>query len=373
MIAGIEIGGTKLQVTLAETNTPQRLLTTCRWPVERARGAAGILAQLELGLDELLGDQPLAAIGIGFGGPVQQGESRVITSHQVAGWDQFALGDWCRSRWPVPIALGNDCNVAALAEAQLGAGQGTRRMLYVTVGTGIGGGLVVDGRVDAEQRPASAEIGHLRPGLNCAGPQQTVESMASGLGLERTAEQALADPDAWGFSKADAAALRLQLGDPISTRGLAEAARNGDPLATALLDHAAEVLGWALAQATTLMSPERIVVGGGVSLIGPTFHLAVRRAWEQFVFPPLRNECDLTASATRRGRGALRRLSPGPLVDRPDRGVIGRWAAHAVERERSRVGRPQHDSARLCSSARTSGKGYSRIGSSRPRSSTSRR
>ncbi len=373
MIAGIEIGGTKLQVTLAETNTPQRLLTTCRWPVERARGAAGILAQLELGLDELLGDQPLAAIGIGFGGPVQQGESRVITSHQVAGWDQFALGDWCRSRWPVPIALGNDCNVAALAEAQLGAGQGTRRMLYVTVGTGIGGGLVVDGRVDAEQRPASAEIGHLRPGLNCAGPQQTVESMASGLGLERTAEQALADPDAWGFSKADAAALRLQLGDPISTRGLSRSgAKRGPPGHRAAgprrrgpgvgagSGHDPDVPRANCCRRRCLVDRADLSPGGSTGL-------------GTIRFPPAPQRVRSDRLGARRGRGALRRLSPGPLVDRPDRGVIGRWAAHAVERERSRVGRPQHDSARLCSSARTSGKGYSRIGSSRPRSSTSRR
>jgi glucokinase len=306
VIAAIEIGGTKLQLAVAdEAPAGMVLVERIRLPVDRDRGAQGILQQIETSLNQLRTRHSLAAIGVGFGGPCDVAKGRTIISHQVTGWQDFPLVAWCTERWALPTFIGNDCNVAALAEAKLGAGRGLNRMLFVTVGTGIGGGLVIDGRIDGADRPAVAEVGHLRPTWHSISAQDTIEALASGLGMERVAAAAIADPRAWGVS-ADVArqllqpprsAAGLNLGQapvrPPTAAELGAAAAAGHPLAEKILEQAATVLGWGLAQATTLTSPERIAIGGGVSLMGESYFERLRRAWRQFVFPPLADACDL--------------------------------------------------------------------------------
>ena len=119
-------------------------------------------------------------------------QGRVIKSHQVQGWENFHLGSWCRENLGVPAILGNDCDVATLAEANFGAGQGRRSVFFITVGTGVGGGFVHDGQLLGAGRPAACEIGHLRPGLHAVQPDQTVESLASGWGIAAAAQARLA-------------------------------------------------------------------------------------------------------------------------------------------------------------------------------------
>jgi glucokinase len=166
-------------------------------------------------------------------------------------------------------------------------------VFYVTVGTGIGGGLVLDGRIDGQGRPAVAEIGHLRPGLQADSPLATVESLASGLAIERAARQELTTSAEGGRERQDLWD-RCQ-GDPdrLTTRLVAEAASAGNQLAVGLLERAAEILGWAIAQSITLIAPERVVIGGGVSLIGESFLQRVRQNVSRFVFPPLADACSL--------------------------------------------------------------------------------
>ena len=167
-------------------------------------------------------------------------------------------------------------------------------MFYVTVGTGIGGGLVIDGRIDGQERPAIAEIGHLRPGLQAVSPQQTVESLASGLGIEQAAQRQWAQAEAADSGPVDD--LRRRCGhDParLTTQLIAQAAGEGNPWATELLERAAEALGWAIAQTITLVAPQRVVLGGGVSLIGDWLLERVRGHARRFVFPPLRDTWDL--------------------------------------------------------------------------------
>lgn len=290
--AAVEIGGTKLQVAIAPAGEPGRIIETWRTEVRRQDGAAGILAGIERGFAALAARHRWEGIGVGFGGPVDAGTGRVGLSHQVDGWEGFELAEWFRTRWAVPVAIDNDCNVAALAEAVLGAGRGGRRVLYVTVGTGVGGGFVVDGRIDGAERPAVAELGHLRPGLDATDASSTVESLASGLGIERLVRSCLAD----GGESPGAADLRGRCGgDPgrLTTRLVAEAAAAGNPLAGDVLGRAARVLGWAVAQATTILAPERVVLGGGVCSAGEAVLAPLRGWWREYVFPPLREACEL--------------------------------------------------------------------------------
>ena len=292
MILGIEIGGTKLQLGIAPSESDSKTLVTLeRATIDRALGAEGILQQIKEIAPSLISIHRVRQIGIGFGGPVDGAHNRVITSHQVHGWDDVPLGDWCLRELGLPVTMGNDCNVAALAEAVHGAGEGAGRVFYVTIGTGIGGGLVVDGRIDGESCPAIAEIGHLRPGLDARDPQQTVESFASGLGIESRARDLLAS----GREVSGVDELRTL--DPLSAETVIQAALAGNAASLEIFDQATLTLGWAIAQVLTIAAPQRVVIGGGVSLVGEPLFQRLRETVGTFVFPPLANDFELVPAS----------------------------------------------------------------------------
>jgi len=293
MFLGIEIGGTKLQLGVGKGTGPP-FDAFRRLDVDARRGAQDILEQIAQTGRQLFSEFPIRAIGFGFGGPINATTGIVTTSHQVEGWDNFPLAEWCTKKFGVPTYLGNDCDMAALAEARFGAGRNKRSVFYVTVGTGVGGGLVLDGSLYGSQRPAIAEIGHLRPGLDAVEPKQTVESLASGPGIEAAIRQALA-----AAAANDPQAVELQercREDPqrLSAKIVAEEAAAGNRLALAAMDRACRALGWAIAQVITLLAVEAVIVGGGVSLAGEAiFFGPLRRYVRSYVFPPLRDSYEI--------------------------------------------------------------------------------
>ncbi len=212
MFLGIEIGGTKLQLGVGHGHGGP-LVELVRLEIDPRRGAAGILAQIERAGLDLVRRHVIQRIGIGFGGPVDGAAGRVLKSHQVSGWDDAPLADWCRQTLGVPAVLANDCDAAALAEARFGAGRAATTVFYVTVGTGIGGGLVINGRLHGSHRPAVAEIGHLRPGLHADRAEDTVESLASGPGIAAAAQAILS-----GRVSRPLARIRRQIGRPDKSR-----------------------------------------------------------------------------------------------------------------------------------------------------------
>jgi glucokinase len=314
MFLGIEIGGTKLQLGVGPGDGT--VLALERRDVEAKRGAEGILEQIEAAARVLIARHAVSAVGIGFGGPVNSASLVVVKSHHVAGWDNFPLGEWCRRVLMLPAVLENDCDAAALAEARLGAGRGKNPVFYVTVGTGIGGGLVVDGRIFRASGHGAAEIGHLRPGLHADRPDQTVESLASGWGIAAAAQARLSDPISHAFvpltsglrgTKPDdvrqrlieteeaeaeyAADLLERCGgklDALSAHMVSRAAGEGNEIAREVLARACQALGWAIGQAITLVAPEVVVIGGGVSLADESLFLVpMRQEVDRYVFGPL--------------------------------------------------------------------------------------
>jgi glucokinase len=221
-----------------------------------------------------------------------------IKSHQIAGWEDFAIVDWCQRTLRVPADVGNDSDVAALAEARYGAGRGRRIVFYVTVGTGVGGGCVIDGQLLGHGRPAVAEIGHLRPGLDAVDPRTTVESLASGWGIASSVRAAIAEREGEGSQDVADLLARCQ-SDPsrLSAEAIVDAAREGNRLAASALARACRALGWGIAQAITLLAPEVVVIGGGVSLAGEELFLGpVRACVRQYAFPPLAGSCEIVPS-----------------------------------------------------------------------------
>ncbi|MFO0899193.1 MAG: ROK family protein [Pirellulales bacterium] len=295
MYLGIEIGGTKLQLGVGTGEGPP-LVALERRTVDRAAGAQGILREIEAAARLLREKHAIRAVGFGFGGPVDALRGQAVKSHHVDGWDRFPLADWCRETLGLPARVGNDCDVACLAEAHFGAGRGERVVLYVTVGTGIGGGLVIDGQIYAGRGSGAAEIGHLRPGLDARQPEAIVEALSAGWGIEDQGRRAVSQA-----TQAEATVLRAACGGDLamlSAKAIAAAAERGDPLAARVIDQATRALGWAIAQAVTLMNPGVVVIGGGVSQASEALWWTPLRARvKEYAFPPFADEIRLAPAA----------------------------------------------------------------------------
>jgi glucokinase len=296
MFLAIEIGGTKLQLAVG-SGDGRPLAALKRIDVDPRNGAEGIRRQIEQSVRPLVEQHAVRGIGIGFGGPVDSAAGRTITSHQVDGWDDFPLVDWCRQMFHLPVALANDSDMAGLAEARFGAGRRHRIVFYTNVGSGIGGALVIDGDVYPGSGGIASEIGHLRPGLACTGPHDTLESLASGWGITAAVQRAIEEPAATARSAQDVEDLLARCcGSPqrLDTKTIADAAADGNGLARDALDRACRAYGWGVAQVITLLAPSIVVVGGGVALIGESFWFRPLREYVgQYVFPPLAGTFEL--------------------------------------------------------------------------------
>ena len=226
----------------------------------------------------------LVAIGVSFGGPVDAARGLVRLSHHVPGWEEIPLAERLQAEFGAPAAVDNDANVAALGEWRFGAGQGAASLLYVTISTGIGGGWVLGGRIWGGADGMAGEIGHMivRPGgAPCAcGRRGCTEAEACGWAIAAKARERAGSWTNWTNDErrrrpaADVGAA----GEPeaVTAQMVAQAAEAGDALAQAVLDEAARALGSALGAAISLMNPERVVLGGGVTKAGERWWRTVR-------------------------------------------------------------------------------------------------
>ena len=268
---GIEIGGTKLQVVAGDAGG--RIADRRRFTVDRAAGGAGIRAQLAGALPGLIAAHHPAAVGVGFGGPVDWKTGRICCSHQIDGWNDFELGAWLQAATGLPVRVDNDANVAALGEAMHGSGRGGSPVFWVNMGSGVGGGLVVDGHIYHGARPGEAEIGHVC--LDKSGVR--VEQRCSGWAVDRRIREAV-DLHPGGI-------LATLVGDQTGgeARALAPALERNDELAHAILSELADNLSFALSHVVQLFHPEVIVVGGGLSLVGEPLRQAIASALPHYV------------------------------------------------------------------------------------------
>lgn len=305
---GIEIGGTKLQLGLGRGDGEISRFERRRIVPEN--GAEGVRAQILDAVAALLGRVDgkseagsISAVGVGFGGPVDAVEGVVATSHQVSGWDEFPLAEWlCNSLGVARAVVQNDADAAGLAEARFGAGKGFSPILYVTIGSGIGGGLIYNGtgKIYRGAGVGAIEIGHLWviDRHNADLGEVTLEKAASGWAIAASARAYAERHRAEG--RRDWPVLIKADGDPsaITAIDVADAAREGDFEAQMLLDRATTAMAQGLRQAVTLLAPRRIILGGGVSLIGEELWLGpIRCKLDAIVFPPLRGTFDLVPAA----------------------------------------------------------------------------
>lgn len=287
---GIEIGGTKIQVGVGSASG-RLLKPPIRKQVIQEDGAEGILRNIVGMVAEVLDStghsmSDVERIGIGFGGPLNIEQGVILKSYQISGWDNFPLKKWAEAQWGKPVDIQNDASTAGLAEALHGSGRGHSRIFYMTIGSGIGGGWIVDGTVDNGQGFGSAEMGHTWVTDPRTGMPAELEQVCSGWGIGRRARAAVENKNSLMIEMAGS------LND-IDARIVHAAAEKGDELANLILAETCQMLGLAVSNVIALLHPERIIIGGGVSLMGPLFWDALRNEVMQRSMPSFISSVEL--------------------------------------------------------------------------------
>ena len=286
MNLGIEIGGTKLQVVTGDITG--QITQRFRYAVDPEQGADGILAQIATTIRQL--PEPPQAIGVGFGGPVDWQTGRIATSHQIGGWSGVDLANWLQQQVPgTLVRVENDANVAALGEARKGVATGFSRVFYVTLGSGVGGGMVIDRQLYHGAMPGEAEIGHLwlvPPSDTIDGksmPGQTIEQTVSGWAVDQQIRDLIPQLP-------DDSALKMAVQQAHAAGSIGKEARflhpayeASDPVARMLIEQIGSVLALGLSHVVHLFHPDAIVLGGGLSLIGEPLRASVRQTLPRFV------------------------------------------------------------------------------------------
>jgi glucokinase len=294
-LMAVEIGGTKLQAVLGLSDGT--ILERRRGQVNPEAGAEGILRWMREQCGELLAlasaKEAVQAIGVGFGGPVESSTGRVLVSHQIEGWQNAPLKHCFEEWFHLPVAVANDANAAGWAEYCCGAGRGTRTFVYMNIGSGIGGALIVDGKLYDGQGLGACEIGHTWvPDWTSAQPgaADKLENLCSGWAIERRIRGTmLPEPGSPLHVLCDGDAA------PLSCPMLAQAAQAGDQAALDEIGHVAEAAAMALGNVVTLLHPERIALGGGVALMGDVLLKPLRSALSARIFAPFNDTVQFVA------------------------------------------------------------------------------
>ena len=297
-----ETGGTKLVAGLAGSDGRLRKTTAIRrGPSDRGpRSFARIVAAAEQMLSESLGADELRSIGFGFGGTVRRSANSPHLCLHEDGWEEVNVAAELEGRFRVPVVVENDCKLAALAEAHFGAGVGARSVFYVTLGTGVGGGYVLEGRICPFGDLGEAEIGHIVVDEDgpecCCGNKGCVEALCSGPGLTKLfALLAGRSHESWKSS-----ALFSEAGpEGISSVQVIRAWESGDEFASEVMSYSAKRLASALGAVINLLVPQRIVVGGGLGTATPRLLELIRQHTEGYVVPYFRDSYSIVASRLR--------------------------------------------------------------------------
>ena len=281
---GVDIGGTNIRAArfAPESQIPEHKV---RHPTLAAEGLEAVLDRIETAIREVAGEElsSVAGIGIVAPGPIDPYSGLLLKAANLPGWIDVPLRRLIEERLGRPTFLGNDANLAALGEWKFGAGRGQRDVLYLTISTGIGGGVVADGRLLLGARGLAAEVGHILavpdgPLCGC-GQHGHLEAVASGTALGRVARERLLAGTA-----GDTRILELAGGQVEAVTGavVGAAAMAGDALALEIVTEAGTLLGRTLASLLHAFNPGIVICGGGVSLLGELLLDPMRAAVKEY-------------------------------------------------------------------------------------------
>jgi glucokinase len=274
----VDIGGTQLRAAsyLPDSTQPVKIK---RIHTQDPRSSP--LERLQMLISEVWPEEDrVAGIAVAAPGPTDPYRGVVLEAPNIPGWDGLPLKTHLENHFKVPVAIGNDANLAALGEWKFGAGRGHHHLIYLTISTGIGGGVITDDRLLLGGHGLAAELGHVTvmpdgPMCGC-GVKGHLESFASGTAIARFTEAEIAR----GVPSS------LPAGQTLTARLVAEAARSGDLLATSVIMRAGTFLGIAIANYLHIFNPTLVILGGGVTLSGNLLLDPLRTSLQNHVMNP---------------------------------------------------------------------------------------
>ncbi|MCR4904119.1 MAG: ROK family glucokinase [Butyrivibrio sp.] len=280
-VFGVDLGGTTVKIGLLSTSGEK--IEVWEIPTRKEQNGKYILGDIAKSVrskmdEKNITDSEVMGVGIGAPGPVDA--KGVIYKAVNLGWDKFDLEEELHSIIKLPVKAGNDANVAALGEAWKGGGKGYKNMLLVTLGTGVGGGIINEGKILTGATGAGGEIGHIHIEDNeedtCGcGNRGCFEQYASATGAVTLAKREL-------VASNEESTLRSE--NDLTCKIIFDAAKAGDPLAKRVVEKYGYYLGKGLAAVASVINPEAIVLGGGVSKCGEILFDLLKPSYEKYVF-----------------------------------------------------------------------------------------
>jgi len=278
---GVDIGGTTIKMGFFETTG--QLLDKWEIKTNTENGGVNILSDVAKSIDNKLAQEGISkndvqGVGVGVPGPVKQ--DAIVNRCVNLGWGIVNVAEELGALTGLQVKVGNDANVAALGEMWQGGAKGCKDVVMVTLGTGVGGGIIVDGKIVAGFNGAGGEIGHITvnpdeiEACNC-GNYGCLEQYTSATGIVRMAKRKLAKSD-------DETTLRSF--EPLTAKDIFDEAKIGDEVAKELVDELGKILGSTLAMITCVVNPEAVVVGGGVSKAGAILIDTIQEHYKETAF-----------------------------------------------------------------------------------------
>lgn len=311
-IVGIDIGGTKCAVSYGLYDGNEIKL------IEKKKiktgGAQETISRLIGWVDSLivvhgLGPEDIYAIGISCGGPLDSQKGIILSPPNLPGWDRVAIVERFENHFHIPVYLQNDANACALAEWKIGAGRGTQNMVFMTFGTGLGAGLILNGQLYAGSNSNAGELGHIR--LSDFGPvgygkSGSFEGFCSGGGIAQLARMKVLEKLQQGKSVGWCNSEQL---DDITTQQVAEAALQGDELAKEIFKISATYLGKGIAIVVDLLNPDMIVIGSIYTRVSQLMESCLKETLEKEALAQSCEACQIATSALGENIGDYAALS----------------------------------------------------------------
>ncbi len=305
MIVGVDIGGTTIKIALLNPNG--KIITKTQIPTPVPEGEDVIIQQMTSTIDQLMAEQGFTkedvyGIGIGVPGPVDTDTGFVYEAVNLDLKDT-ALKAKTEALTGLPTYVENDANAAALGEMWCGAGQGTDNLVAITLGTGIGGGIIIDGKIVHGVKGVGGEIGHVTvnpdgPLCNC-GKKGCMERYGSAtaiiLGIEKAAKE----------GRSTYLAKQLAEKGSLTAKDAFDAAAEGDIAAQEVIDEAAFYTGFGLSHIANLLNPAKIVIGGGVSAAGDVLFTLIRKSFDSYTWKIAADSCEILPATLGNDAGVI--------------------------------------------------------------------
>ena len=302
LVVGVDLGGTNTSVGIVDDAGKE--LLHAKFPTRPRESAAEFVSRLAGVIHELLGKLGNGAVlrGIGIASPAANGPRGTIESPANLGWGTVNITEMVRRHFDIPVAVANDANAALLGEQTFGVARGMKNVIMITLGTGLGAGIAVDGRLLAGENGAGGEVGHMTldpEGRMCGcGRRGCVETYVSASGLRRTVQELLAD-------RLEDSPMRGISFNDLTAETVSCLAREGDHLALEALTLTGEYLGRLVANLAAAFAPEAVVLYGGLVNAGELLVGPARLAFEKHAMRAYRGKVRILVSSLNNGEAAV--------------------------------------------------------------------